>query len=124
MTQVFEFAAFTVHAGHEQALIDERPAMIAALRKAFPGVLADWLTRRDDGSWLDEPGRRRARRQARHGSTRGRQLVHPHQRVPRHRAPQRDLARRAKRMTNGPSAMHQDTAPRPREPEAIWQQLS
>jgi hypothetical protein len=36
MTQIFEFAAFTVHAGHEQALIGERPAMIAALRKAFP----------------------------------------------------------------------------------------
>jgi hypothetical protein len=53
MTQVFEFAAFTVHEGHEPKLIDERPAMIAALRKAFPGVLADWLTQRDDGSWLD-----------------------------------------------------------------------
>lgn len=53
MTQVFEFAAFTVHAGHEHALVDERPAMISALRKVFPGVLADWLTRRDDGSWLD-----------------------------------------------------------------------
>ena len=27
--------------------------MIAALRQAFPGVLAAWLTRCDDGSWLD-----------------------------------------------------------------------
>jgi hypothetical protein len=53
MTQVFEFAAFTVHEGHQQALVDERPAMITALRKAFPVVLADWLTQRDDGSWLD-----------------------------------------------------------------------
>jgi hypothetical protein len=25
MTQVFELAAFTIHAGHEQALVDERP---------------------------------------------------------------------------------------------------
>ncbi len=53
MAQVFEFAAFTVHEGHEQALLDERPAMIAALRRAFPGLLSSWLTRRDDGSWLD-----------------------------------------------------------------------
>jgi hypothetical protein len=27
--------------------------MIAALRHAFPGLLSSWLTRRDDGSWLD-----------------------------------------------------------------------
>lgn len=53
MSAVFEHAAFTVREGHEQALLDERPAMIAALRRAFPGLLASWLTRRDDGSWLD-----------------------------------------------------------------------
>jgi hypothetical protein len=53
MTQVFEHAAFTVHEGHEQALLDERPAMIAALRRAFPGLISSWLTRREDGSWLD-----------------------------------------------------------------------
>jgi hypothetical protein len=53
MAQVFEFAAFTVREGHEQALLDQRPAMIAALRQAFPGLVSSWLTRRDDGSWLD-----------------------------------------------------------------------
>lgn len=49
MTQVFELAAFTIHAGHEQALVDERPAMIAALRKAFPGVLASPRSQACDG---------------------------------------------------------------------------
>jgi hypothetical protein len=53
MIQVFEFAGFTVLDGHERALVDERPAMIAALRRAFPGLVAAWLTQRDDGSWLD-----------------------------------------------------------------------
>ena len=49
----FELAAFTVTDGAEHALLAERPKMIAALRQAFPGVLAAWLTRQDDGSWLD-----------------------------------------------------------------------
>jgi hypothetical protein len=31
----------------------ERPEMLATLRRAFPGALAAWLTRQDDGSWLD-----------------------------------------------------------------------
>jgi hypothetical protein len=53
MSLVFEHAAFTVREGHEQALLDERPAMIAAMRHAFPGLVSSWLTRRDDGSWLD-----------------------------------------------------------------------
>ncbi len=53
MTQAFELAAFTVREGHERALLDERQAMIAALRRRFPGVVAAWLTQRDDGSWLD-----------------------------------------------------------------------
>ncbi len=53
MPLVFEHAAFTVRDGHEQALLDERPAMIAALRRAFPGLVSSWLTRRADGTWLD-----------------------------------------------------------------------
>ena len=28
-------------------------AVVAALRQAFPGALATWLTRQDDGTWLD-----------------------------------------------------------------------
>jgi hypothetical protein len=27
--------------------------MIAALQRAFPGVIAAWLAKRDDGSWVD-----------------------------------------------------------------------
>ena len=53
MPPVFEHAAFTVRDGHEQALLDGRPAMIAALRRAFPGLVSSWLTRRDDGTWVD-----------------------------------------------------------------------
>ena len=34
-------------------MLAERPAMIEALRQAFPGLRAAWLTKRDDGSWLD-----------------------------------------------------------------------
>jgi hypothetical protein len=49
----FEIAAFTVRPEEEEALLRERPEMIAALKAAFPGALAAWLTREDDGSWLD-----------------------------------------------------------------------
>jgi hypothetical protein len=53
MALTFELAAFTVHEGEEASFVAERPQMIAALRDAFPGVLGAWLTRRDDGSWID-----------------------------------------------------------------------
>jgi antibiotic biosynthesis monooxygenase len=53
MSAVFELAAFTIRDGHGQALLDERPAMIAALRRAFPGLLSSWLSRRDDDRWVD-----------------------------------------------------------------------
>jgi hypothetical protein len=53
MTQVIEHASFTVLDGHEQALLNERQMMIGALRRAFPGLVSAWLTRREDGSWLD-----------------------------------------------------------------------
>jgi hypothetical protein len=53
MTLTIELAAFTVQEGAEPALLAERPAMVAALRQAFPAALAAWLTRQDDGSWLD-----------------------------------------------------------------------
>jgi hypothetical protein len=69
MPLVFEHAAFTVRDGHEQALLDERPAMIAALRRDFPGLVSSWLTRREDGTWLDVilwRGREDAEYSARH----------------------------------------------------------
>lgn len=53
MTLTLELAAFTVREGAEPALLAERPEMLAALRRAFPAALAAWLTRQDDGSWLD-----------------------------------------------------------------------
>jgi hypothetical protein len=53
MNPAFELAAFTVREGAEAAMLAERPAMVDALRNVFPGLLAAWLTKRDDGSWLD-----------------------------------------------------------------------
>jgi hypothetical protein len=53
MTLTLELAAFTVRDGAEPALLAERPEMVTALRRAFPGALAAWLTKQDDGSWLD-----------------------------------------------------------------------
>jgi hypothetical protein len=53
MALTLELAAFTVRQEDEAALVAERAAMIEALQRAFPGALAAWLTRQDDGSWLD-----------------------------------------------------------------------
>ncbi len=53
MTLTFELAHFHTREEDEAALLAERPEMIRALQRAFPGALAAWLTKRDDGSWLD-----------------------------------------------------------------------
>ena len=53
MNLTFELAHFVVREGEEEALLAERPAMVRALRETFPDALAAWLTREDDGSWLD-----------------------------------------------------------------------
>jgi hypothetical protein len=53
MALTIELAAFTVRREDEAALVAERAEMIEALQRAFPAVLAAWLTRQDDGSWLD-----------------------------------------------------------------------
>jgi hypothetical protein len=53
MNLTFELAHFVVREGEEEALLAERPAMGRALRETFPDALAAWLTREDDGSWLD-----------------------------------------------------------------------
>jgi heme-degrading monooxygenase HmoA len=50
---VMELARFTVHEGAEGRLVAERPAMVDALRRRFPGCLAAYLTREEDGGWLD-----------------------------------------------------------------------
>ncbi|WP_433299104.1 antibiotic biosynthesis monooxygenase [Pseudonocardia sp. CA-142604] len=48
-----ELARFTIHDGAERQLLDERPAMVRALRERFPACLAAYLTKEDDGGWLD-----------------------------------------------------------------------
>jgi quinol monooxygenase YgiN len=48
-----ELARFKIHEGAEPQLLAERPAMVDALRRRFPGCLAAYLTREDDGGWLD-----------------------------------------------------------------------
>lgn len=48
-----ELARFTIHPGAEPQLLAERPAMLDALRRRFSGCLAAYLTKEDDGSWLD-----------------------------------------------------------------------
>ena len=53
MALTFEFAEFTVAPENESSLLEGRAEMVTALRREFPGVLAAWLTRQDDGSWLD-----------------------------------------------------------------------
>jgi hypothetical protein len=37
-TPTFELASFTVREGEEEALVSERPMMIAALRDRFPAL--------------------------------------------------------------------------------------
>src|SRR5262245_27455240 len=53
MTMVLELARFTIHDGAEPAMLAERPAMIDALRRRFPACQAAFLTKEDDGAWLD-----------------------------------------------------------------------
>lgn len=53
MSLTFELATFTVREGEGASLVAERPKMIAALGRAFPGLLGAWLAKRDDGSWVD-----------------------------------------------------------------------
>ncbi len=53
MTLTFELAQFSVREEDEAALLAERPEMIRAVQRAFPGALAAWLTKQDDGTWLD-----------------------------------------------------------------------
>jgi len=44
MTAAFELAAFAVRDSDEGAMLAGRPAMIEAPRRAFPGLLAAWLS--------------------------------------------------------------------------------
>jgi hypothetical protein len=53
MAMTIELARFKVNDDAETQLVAERPAMLQALQERFPGCLAAYLTREDDGSWLD-----------------------------------------------------------------------
>jgi hypothetical protein len=53
MPLTFELASFRVAPEDEASLVEERVVMVGALRRAFPGALGAWLTKQDDGSWLD-----------------------------------------------------------------------
>ncbi|GAB2880087.1 hypothetical protein GCM10022245_14030 [Streptomyces mayteni] len=50
---MIELARFRILDGAERLLVSERPRMIEALHRTFPGCLAAYLTKEDDGSWLD-----------------------------------------------------------------------
>lgn len=53
MAPAVELARFTVKPGHEEGIVADRPAAIAALDAACPGLRRATLTRLPDGSWLD-----------------------------------------------------------------------
>jgi quinol monooxygenase YgiN len=53
MTMTIELARFKVDDSAVEQLVAERPAMVEAMRRRFPGCLAAYLTREDDGGWLD-----------------------------------------------------------------------
>lgn len=53
MGLAIELARFRVPDAAVSAMLEERPGMVAALKKRFPACLAAYLTREDDGSFLD-----------------------------------------------------------------------
>ncbi|MFF1611101.1 antibiotic biosynthesis monooxygenase [Amycolatopsis sp. NPDC058278] len=53
MSMTIELARFKVGDSAVAQLLAERPAMVEAMRRRFPGCLAAYLTREDDGGWLD-----------------------------------------------------------------------
>ena len=48
-----ELARFRVDDSAVAQLVAQRPAMVEAMRRRFPACLAAYLTREDDGGWLD-----------------------------------------------------------------------
>jgi hypothetical protein len=53
MAPVVELVRFTVKAGHEEGIVGDRDAAMAALSAACPGMRRATLTRLPDGSWVD-----------------------------------------------------------------------
>ncbi len=53
MATAVELARFTVRPGHEEGVVADRDAAIAALGQACPGLRRATLTHLPDGTWLD-----------------------------------------------------------------------
>jgi hypothetical protein len=53
MGLTIEIARFTVNDGAEEAMLAERPAMVEAVRRAYPSHRDAYLTKLEDGSWMD-----------------------------------------------------------------------
>ncbi|MEX1141014.1 MAG: antibiotic biosynthesis monooxygenase [Thermoleophilaceae bacterium] len=48
-----EIARFRVKDGAEEQMLAERPAMVDAMRRRFPTYRESFLTKLDDGRWMD-----------------------------------------------------------------------
>ena len=51
--ETIEMVRFTIRPGAEEALVEERPAMVEAVRAEFPGMLSARLAKLDDTTWLE-----------------------------------------------------------------------
>lgn len=50
---VFELARFKVDPENSERMLGQRDAMVAAVRKAFPGLMEARLAKLDDQTWID-----------------------------------------------------------------------
>jgi hypothetical protein len=50
---IVEIARFRVPEDAEQEMLAERPAMVEAMRRRYPSYRDAYLTRLDDGVWVD-----------------------------------------------------------------------
>jgi hypothetical protein len=53
MNEIYEVVRSRVEPANEAAMLELRPAMVAAVRRRFPALLDARLVRMDDGTWLD-----------------------------------------------------------------------
>ena len=53
MSEIYEVVRSRVEPANEAAMLELRPAMVAAVRRRFPALLDARLVRMDDGTWLD-----------------------------------------------------------------------
>lgn len=53
MPQTMEIVRARIKPGHEDAMLAERPAFVAAVRSRFPGLVDASLVKLDEDVWLD-----------------------------------------------------------------------